>query len=182
MRARKTAAPLDEESLYNYGVKMLGQQMRTVAEVTRLLRRRVEKSEAGEAIVEAVVARLLSRKYLDDAGYAEDYTKLRQENASFGKRRVEQDLMRKGVHAEVIGKTLAAAYEDVNEEELARRHLERKRVKKPVDEKQAARVMRMLVRGGFSTGVIFRILKRWNVSEGALEGLESVEEAEGEES
>jgi regulatory protein len=173
---------LDEESLYNYGVKMLGQQMRTVAEVTRLLRRRVEKSEAGEAIVEAVVARLLSRKYLDDAGYAEDYTKLRQENASFGKRRVEQDLMRKGVHAEVIGKTLAAAYEDVNEEELARRHLERKRVKKPVDEKQAARVMRMLVRGGFSTGVIFRILKRWNVSEGALEGLESVEEAEGEES
>jgi regulatory protein len=90
--------------------------------------------------------------------------------------------MRKGVHAEVIGKTLAAAYEDVNEEELARRHLERKRVKKPVDEKQAARVMRMLVRGGFSTGVIFRILKRWNVSEGALEGLESVEEAEGEES
>jgi regulatory protein len=182
MRARKTAAPLDEESLYNYGVKMLGQQMRTVAEVRRLLRRRVEKSEAGEAIVEAVVARLLSRKYLDDAGYAEDYTKLRQENASFGKRRVEQDLMRKGVHAEVIGKTLAAAYEDVNEEELARRHLERKRVKKPVDEKQAARVMRMLVRGGFSTGVIFRILKRWNVSEGALEGLESVEEAEGEES
>jgi regulatory protein len=173
---------LDEESLYNYGVKMLGQQMRTVAEVRRLLRRRVEKSEAGEAIVEAVVARLLSRKYLDDAGYAEDYTKLRQENASFGKRRVEQDLMRKGVHAEVIGKTLAAAYEDVNEEELARRHLERKRVKKPVDEKQAARVMRMLVRGGFSTGVIFRILKRWNVSEGALEGLESVEEAEGEES
>jgi len=161
---------------------MLGQQMRTVAEVRRLLRRRVEKSEAGEAIVEAVVARLLSRKYLDDAGYAEDYTKLRQENASFGKRRVEQDLMRKGVHAEVIGKTLAAAYEDVNEEELARRHLERKRVKKPVDEKQAARVMRMLVRGGFSTGVIFRILKRWNVSEGALEGLESVEEAEGEES
>jgi regulatory protein len=179
MRARKTAAPLDEESLYNYGVKMLGQQMRTVAEVTRLLRRRVEKSEAGEAIVEAVVARLLSRKYLDDAGYAEDYTKLRQENASFGKRRVEQDLMRKGVHAEVIGKTLAAAYEDVNEEELARRHLERKRVKKPVDEKQAARVMRMLVRGGFSTGVIFRILKTWNVAEGALAGLESAEDAEG---
>jgi regulatory protein len=177
-RARKTAAPLDEEALYNYAVKMLGQQMRTVAELKRLLRRRVEKSEAGEATVEAVVARLLTRKYLDDAGYAQEYTRLRQENASFGKRRVEQDLMRKGVHAEVIGKTLAAAYEDVNEEELARRHLERKRVKKPADEKQAARVMRMLMRAGFSTGVIFRILKTWNVAEGALEGLESAEEVE----
>lgn len=178
-RARKTAAPLDEDSLYNYAVKMLGQQMRTVAELKRLLRRRVEKSETGEATVEAVVARLLARKYLDDAGYAQEYTRLRQENASFGKRRVEQDLMRKGVHAEVIGKTLAAAYEDVNEEELARRHLERKRVKKPADEKQAARVMRMLMRAGFSTGVIFRILKTWNVAEGALAGLESAEDAEG---
>jgi regulatory protein len=175
-RARKTAAPLDEQSLYNYAVKLLGQQMRTVAEVKRLLRRRVEKSEAGEAIVEAVVARLLARKYLDDTNFAQDYTKLRQENASFGKRRVEQDLMRKGVDAEVIGKTLAAAYEDVNEEELARRHLERKRVKRPADEKQAARVMRMLMRAGFSSGVIFKILKTWDVAEGALAGLESAED------
>ena len=81
---------------------------------------------------------------------------LRQENQSFGKRRVRQDLVQKGVHAEVIAKTLDAAYEDVNEEELARRHLERKRVKKPSNEKEAARVMRMLVRAGFSTGVIFQ--------------------------
>ena len=91
------------------------------------------------------------------------YAKLRQENASFGKRRVQQDLMRKGVHAAVIGKTLDAAYENVNEEELARRHLERKRVKKPGNEKEAARVMRLLMRAGFSSGVIFRILKKWDV-------------------
>ena len=76
------------------------------------------------------------------------------------------------MHAEVIAKTLDAAYEDVNEEELARRHLERKRVKKPTNEKEAARVMRMLVRAGFSTGVIFRILKKWDVDEDALAALE----------
>jgi regulatory protein len=181
-RARKTAAPLDEGDLYNYAVKLLGQQMRTVAEVKRLLRRRVEPGEAGVATVEAVLARLKERKYLNDTGYAQDYAKLRQENASFGKRRVEQDLIRKGVHATVIGKTLDAAYENVDEEELARRHLERKRVKKPANEKEAARVMRMLVRAGFSTGVIFRILKKWDVAEEKLAELESAdEETESEE-
>ncbi|MGB9030459.1 MAG: regulatory protein RecX [Acidobacteriaceae bacterium] len=173
MRARKPVALLDEDSLYNYAVKVLGQQMRTVAEVKRLLRKRVEPDEAGEAKVEAVVGRLKERKYLDDAGYAQDFAKLRQENASFGKRRVQQDLIRKGVHAAVIGKTLEAAYENVNEEELARRHLERKRVKKPGNEKEAARVMRLLMRAGFSTGVIFRILKKWDVE---VERLAEVEE------
>src|SRR5580704_15888957 len=160
-RTRKPVALFDEDSLYNYAVKVLGQQMRTVAEVKRLLRRRVEPGEGGEAKVEAVVGRLKERKYLDDAGYAQDFTRLRQENARFGKRRVEQDLMRKGVEATVIGKTLDAAYENVNEEELARRHLERKRVKKPASEKEAARVVRQLIRAGFSSGVIFLILKKW---------------------
>ena len=122
-RTRKPLVLLDEDSLYDYAVKMLGQQMRTVAELKRLMRRRVEPGEAGEAIMAAVVMRLTERKYLNDASYAQDFARLRQENASHGKRRVQQDLMRKGVQAEVIGKTLDAAYENVDEEELARRHL-----------------------------------------------------------
>jgi len=81
--------------------------------------------------------------------------------------------MRKGVQAEVIGKTLDAAYENVDEEELARRHLERKRVKKPANEKEAARIMRMLMRAGFSSGVIFRILKKWDVEAAGLDELDS---------
>jgi regulatory protein len=80
--------------------------------------------------------------------------------------------MRKGVQAAVIGETLNAAYADVNEEELARQHLERKRVKKPANEKEAARVVRLLVRAGFSTGVIFRILKTWNVEVAEVESPE----------
>jgi len=169
--SRQTKAPLDEEPLYNYAVKLLGQQMRTVAEVKRLLRRRVEPGEAGEAKLDAVVGRLKERKYLNDFRYAQEYAKLRQENASLGKRRVQQDLIRKGVHAETIGKTLDAAYEDVNEEQLARRHLERKRVKKPAGDKEAARVARMLMRAGFASGVIFRILKKWDVAGETMEAL-----------
>jgi regulatory protein len=86
---------------------------------------------------------------------------------------VQQDLMRKGVQAPVISKTLEAAYESVDEEELARRHLERKRVKKPASQKEAARVARMLMRAGFGSSVIFRILRKWDIEEEAIAGLES---------
>lgn len=178
-RSRNPVVPLDDDSLYNYAVKVLGQQMRTVAEVKRLLRRRVEPEETGAAKVEAVVARLKERKYLNDAGYAQDYAKMRQENASLGKRRVQQDLIRKGVHATVIGKTLEAAYESVDEEALARRHLERKRVKKPVSDKEAARVARMLMRAGFASTVIFRILRKWDVEAETLEGMDEEPENGG---
>jgi regulatory protein len=190
-RARKKPAPLNEEGLYHYAVKLLGQQMRTVAEVKRLLRRRLEPDglensgsgragDAGEARLNAVIARLHEYRYLDDVGYAKDYAKLRQENASLGKRRVEQDLMRKGVAKETIKTTLDAAYEGVGEEELARRHLERKRIRKPANEKEAARVARMLMRAGFSMAAIVRILKKWDVDDSALAAIETADADEGE--
>lgn len=182
MRGRpgKAFTPLDEDSLYNYAVKLLGGQMRTVAELKRLLRRRVEAGETGEARIAAVIGRLREQRYLDDVSYAQNYAKLRQENSSFGRRRVQQDLMRKGVHAEVIGPSLDAAYEGVGEEELARRHLERKRVRQPASDKEAARVVRMLMRAGFSMGTILRILKKWDVQDDALVALESAEAEESD--
>jgi regulatory protein len=172
-RAKKKAEPLNEAALYEYAVSALGRRMRTVAELSRLMRTRVERDESGQAKIDRVLARLKEHGYLNDADYAANYARLRQENASFGKRRVRQDLAVKGVHAEVIASTLDAAYEGVNEEELARRHLARKGVKKPANEKEAARVMRMLVRAGFSIGLIYGILKKWDVAEETLAGLES---------
>jgi regulatory protein len=180
-RTKKRLILLDESALYDYAIKSLGRRMRTVAELKRLMRNKVESVEQGEATIDRVIARLKEQRYLNDTGYATSYAKLRQENQSFGKRRVQQDLVQKGVHAEVIAKTLDAAYEDVNEEELARRHLERKRIRKPANEKEAARVMRMLVRAGFSTGVIFRILKKWDIDDEALAALEFMDN-EGPES
>ncbi|MBV8630544.1 MAG: regulatory protein RecX [Silvibacterium sp.] len=175
-RFKKEQIPLDEPALYDYAVKALGRRMRTVAELKRLMRSRVEPGEVGDAMMGRVIARLKEQRYLNDTGYASSYARMRQENQSFGRRRVQQDLVRKGVRAEVIAKTLDAAYEDVNEEELARRHLERKRVQKPANDKEAARVMRMLVRAGFSTGVIFRILKKWDVGDESLAALEFMDD------
>jgi regulatory protein len=174
-RARKTH---DEESLYEYAVGALARQMRTVAEMKRLMRNRVKDHEHGELLVEMVVARLKEEKYLNDTSYAENYSCFRKENEKFGRLRVIRDLKIKGVHGDIIDSVVSAAYGDVNEEQLAREFLQRKRIAKPVGQKQAARVFRSLMRAGFSSRVIFCILKKWDVDDETLVALES--EASGQ--
>ena len=162
-QARKKPLPLDEAALYQYAVAALARQMRTVAELKRLMMRRVEPGEAGETKVTAVVTRLLDHRYLDDPAFASTYTRLRQENQSFGKRRVQQELTRKGVQPELVSSTIENAYAQVSEEELARRYIARKRIAKPEDEKQTARLIRRLVGAGFSFTIISKLLKTWDI-------------------
>ncbi|MBW4043917.1 MAG: regulatory protein RecX [Acidobacteria bacterium] len=175
-RRPKQSAPLDEAGLYERAVAALGRRMRTVAEIRKLLRLRAEPGEVGAAHIEAVLARLKDHGYLNDAAFAEDFTRLRQQNRSLGRRRVQQDLMQKGLHAELVNRTLDSAYENIDEAELARRHLERKRVPQPTNDKEAARVMRMLMRGGFSTTAIYKVLKQWKVNDAALAALDSLDD------
>ena len=162
-QARKKPEPLDEPALYQYAVAALARQMRTVAELKRLMSRRVEAGEVGESKVAAVVARLLDQRYLDDPAFASTYTRLRQENQSFGKRRVQQELTRKGLQAELVASTIENAYAQVSEEDLVRQYVARKRLVKPQDEKQTARLIRRLVGAGFSFAVISRLLKSWDI-------------------
>ena len=171
----KPRAFLNEAGLYDYGVKSLGRAMRTEAELRRLMKARVEPGERGEAVVEAVIARLKEQRYLDDQSYAETYARLRKDNEKLGQRRVRQNLQQKGVSPGLINETIEVRYAGSNEEALAREHLEKKRIRKPENEKETARVMRRLVAAGFSTGVIYKILRQWDVSEEALSALESVD-------
>ena len=159
----------DEAGLYEYAVGALSRKMRTVAELKRLLRRRADE----ELLVDVVIARLKEQKYLNDHKYAAAYSAYRQANEKFGKRRVITDLKIKGVHSEVIEKVVSEAYSGVNEEKLAREHLARKRLRKPTNERETARVFRALLRAGFSSSIIFKILKKWQVPDETLGALEA---------
>ena len=174
-KTAKPREPLDEPALYEYAVGALGRRMRTVAELRRQMRTRVEKGESGEARIEAVLERLLAQRYLDDEAFAADYARLRQEGAKFGRRRVQQDLQRKGIDGELVASTLETAYENVDEEELARQFLDRKRMKKPASEKESARVMRRLVAAGFSLRTVYSILRQWDIGEDVLAAVETVD-------
>jgi len=171
--ARKSNKTYDAAMLYEYAVGALARQMRTVAELKRLLRRRVSRQENGEVLIEAVVLKLKEQRYLNDTNYAAAYSGFRRENEKFGRLRVATDLRAKGVHQDVIEKTVGAAYQGVDEEKLARDFLARKRVKKPTSQKEAARAFRMLMRAGFTSRTIFRILKKWDVDDELLTAMES---------
>jgi len=171
---------LNEAGLYDYAIKALGRRMRSESELRRLMKARAIPDAGGDAAITAVLTRLKEHGYLNDAAFAETYARLRQENEKQGQRRVRQDLQLKGVNSELITETLDARYAQIDEEALAREHLERKRIRKPEGEKETARVMRRLVAAGFSTGTIYKILRQWDVPDEALAGLENVDDARPE--
>jgi regulatory protein len=166
---KKPGEPLTEAALFDYATASLGRRAQTVSELKRKLRTRVEPGEAGEQKIAAVVAKLKEYRFLNDASFAADYTRLRQENEKLGRRRVQQGLMQKGVHAELAAKALETAYESVNEEELARAYIARKRMPPPKDKKDAARTMRRLIAAGFSPPTVFKVLRQWVPEDAALE-------------
>lgn len=173
-RPRKTDS---EDELYQYAVGALARRARSVAELKRLLRPRVEAdTEYGQTLVEVVIRRLKDQGYLNDARYAAAYSSFRRDNEKFGRRRVVTDLKAKGVHAEVIEQAVDSVYDGISEERQAREYLRRKRIVKPKDQKQAARIFRQLVRAGFGSKAIFTILKKWDVEEETLTALEGESE------
>lgn len=167
-RAAKKREPVGEAGLFEYALGVLARRMRTVRDLKRLMRARAEEGEAGERAMDAVVVRLKELNYLSDTRFAADYTRMRKEHEKFGKRRVQQDLMQKGVEKELIATTLTAAYEEVDEVALARQYIARKRMKKPsgaAAQKETARVMGRLMRAGFSSTAIYKVLREWDLPE-----------------
>ena len=173
--ARPKRKNYSEDELYEYAVGALSRRMRTVAELKRLMRARIEEadSEYGQTLVELVVRRLKDQGYLNDSQYAAYYSSLRRDNQKVGRMRVITELKTRGVHGSVIENAVNTAYEGVSDEKQAREFLRKKRMVKPKDQKQTARIFRQLMRAGFGTRTIFAILKKWDVDEETLSALES---------
>jgi len=173
----------DVGSLREYALGAIGRRMRTVAELKRLMRQKQIAGDAEAAIGE-VVAWLKERGYLNDSAFAATYSANRRDNERFGKGRVTMDLKMKGVHGEVIERAVHETYDGVNEEQLARDFLRRKRVKPPVkakrgdaagykqSQKDTARIFRLLARAGFSTRTAFAVLKTLGAEDETLTALE----------
>jgi regulatory protein len=172
----KKREPLGEAGLFEYAVGALARRMRTERDLRRLMKARAEAGEAGVRAMDAVVSRLKELNYLSDTRFAEDYTRVRKEHEKFGQRRVQQDLMQKGVKRDLVASTLETAYEGVDEVTLAREYIARKRMKQPSGEnaqKETARAMNRLLRAGFSSRAVYKVLREWELPAEALEGMET---------
>ncbi|MEO6924833.1 MAG: regulatory protein RecX [Bryocella sp.] len=154
--------------------------MKSIRDLRRKLIDRAEPGDDGKAEVERVLAKLKDLGYLSDERFAADYTRLRQENDKFGRRRVQQGLMQKGIAAPLTAETLDKAYENVDEAALARQYIECKRLKAPEGDreqkqKQTAKMMRRLIAAGFSSRAVWKVLREWQPD------LEEVDVDEGSE-
>ncbi|HKW17365.1 MAG TPA: RecX family transcriptional regulator [Terriglobales bacterium] len=170
---------LDTESeLYDYAVGALARRMRSIAELKRMLRQRVDsETEIGRTLVDLVIRRLKDQGYLNDSKFAAAYSTFRRDNEKFGRRRIATELKAKGVHSEIIEKAVGSTFSEISEEKQAREYLRRKRLKKPQNKKEAARIFRQLIRAGFGTKTIFIILKRWDVDDEMLSALDTEAES-----
>jgi regulatory protein len=153
--------PLDQPGLLEYAVRSLSSKMKSVRDLRYNMSKRAEPGESGEAAMDAVIAKLKDLGYLSDERFAADFTRLRKENEKFGRRRVQQGLMQKGIAQDLTQTTLATAYDDIDEVALAKEYVARKRMKKPADDKETARTMRRLIAAGFSTRTIWKVLRAW---------------------
>jgi len=158
--------PLDAPGLLEFAVRSLSSKMKSIRDLRRKMAERAEPGEAGEAAIDAVILKLKDLGYLSDERFAADYTRMRQENEKFGRRRVQQGLMQKGIAQELTNTTLSKAYDEVDEVALARAYVARKRMKQPTGDreqkqKETAKAMRRLVAAGFTTKTIWKVLRDW---------------------
>ena len=179
-KTAKTKPPLTETELLDYAVKSLASKMKSERDLRRRLSDRVSADETGRADIEKVITKLKELGYLSDQRFAADFARLRQENEKFGKRRVQQGLMQKGIASPLANEAITKQYEDVDETTLARQYIERKRLKQPAGDreqrqKETAKIMRRLVAAGFSSRAIWAVLRDWagsDIEEVDLEGTE----------
>ncbi len=172
---------LDDEALWSYALKVLGGRAHSTGELREKLRRRAARAAA----VDDVLARLKDSGYLDDRQFAENFAASRLANDRLGRTRVVQDLRQRRVAPALAERTVRQIYEDVNEEALIEEWVRRKYRLAPREglfqaDKDLASAYRRLLRAGFRTGDIVRVLKRFARHPELLDSFEPEEPPAGE--
>lgn len=170
MPFRSPASKLEREALFAYGVRALERRALTEFE----LRTRLNRRAASQADVEPIVERLRRVGYVDDERTAESFARSRKEFSLLGRRRVLNDLRRRGIDQETAERVVVESYADCDEAELirtyVRRRLGRRLEAKVADPKETARLYRALQRAGFHSDKIGEVLRRIGADPDWLDG------------
>jgi regulatory protein len=104
-------------------------------------------------LIDQVVAELERTRVLDDARYAERFTEDRRGLMGWGPERIEQDLSRRGIPAELIEPALAVRGRD--DELEAARGILAQRFGRLEDDRARNRAWQMLVRRGYDAELAY---------------------------
>jgi regulatory protein len=155
-----TESKRPKRSTYERALDMLEARVRGVAELRRLLIRKGEP----EADVDAAIERLRASGLLDDANFARQLTRSKALGAGLSRRRIQQELARRGVPREISDEAVRTVFEeehvdeDASAERVARKKL---RMLSGVDDAtRRRRLYAFLARRGYDSDDIRRALTK----------------------
>jgi regulatory protein len=159
----KPPRKLDAQGLWDYALRALGRRALSTGELRAKLTGRAESPD----LVEPLIARLAGHGYLDDARFADSYSRARLENEGFGRQRVLRDLRVRRVGSQTAEAAVDKAFESVDEASQIEAFLRRKfrgvdlreELKQPTKLASAYRKLRY---AGFSAGKSMDALRRYS--------------------
>ncbi len=136
----------DVRRAYNYAVSLLSRRDHSYAELLRKLTVKGFKDGAEEALI-----KLQTQGYIDDERFAGMYIRELIAFKNYGKRRIEQELYKKGIDRDIIKEALENA--EFPEERLTD-IIRRRYIRYLTDEKGVRKTVNALLRLGYSYGDI----------------------------
>lgn len=144
---------------YDRAVMMLAARGRAAKDLERQLLRKGEPAELARLAVE----RLASEGFLDDTAYARSYVRSKASGAGFARRRIQQELGRKGVERAAADDAIEEIFQEEEIDEVAAATtLASKRIRslRNVDpQSRKRRLYAYLTRRGYSPDVIGRAIR-----------------------
>jgi len=144
---------------YDRALNMIALRARSAAELRRMLLRKGEPAE----YVDIAIERLLRAGFLDDASFARQFARAKALGSGMSRRRVQQELARRGVARDVADSAIAEVFaeEHVDEsdtlERVARKKL--KSLERLDVHVQRRRLYAFLARRGYDSDDIARTLR-----------------------
>jgi len=150
----------DPARAYARALDMLARAPRSV----RDLRRRLLLKGEGEADVDAAVERLTAAGLLDDATYARAFVRSKVSSQGFSRRRLQQELAKRGVARDVADSAITEVLHDDEVDEAAnieRAALKKLRTLRGLDEEtQRRRLYAYLARRGYEISALRAVVER----------------------
>jgi len=157
---RNPKPPCDPARTYSRSLDILARAPRSV----RDLRRRLLLKGEGEADVDAAIQRLTGAGLLDDAAYARAFVRSKVSTQGFSRRRLQQELAKRGVARDVADAAIIEVLHDDEVDEVAnieRAALKKLRTLRGLDEEtQRRRLYGYLARRGHAVDDVRAVVER----------------------
>ena len=125
------------------------------------LEKKLREKDFPAAVIKEALEKLHDLQYLNDASFAAQRARNQAVNKLWGNRKIIANLQEKGVAAQLINDAIAAAREEISEEEAIAILVQKKAAKKKtaaLDVKEKQRIFQSLIGRGFPPGLILNKL------------------------